>query len=124
MKNSDMAGLLLMQRKSSSIDRDNPEPIKRDAYGGDATSESLDLLIGMWRPEQVYKIKVASAKDYTPRDGESEKDKYNRKIAQNEGKAKLLCLKNRYGYEFAAPTGVGAPIHLLQRCEGKQNRKL
>ena len=101
LKSLDMAGLLLMQRKSSSIDRDNPEPIKRDAYGGDATSESLDLLVGMWRPEQVYKIKLASAKEYTPREGMSEKDKLNAKITQYEGKAKLLCLKNRYGNENA-----------------------
>ena len=101
LSTSEMAGLLLMQRKSSAISRENPAPIKSDAYGGDATNEPLDLLIGMWRPEQIYKQKLAFASSGSRQNEQSEKEKYEQKILQNEGKAKLLCLKNRYGDENA-----------------------
>lgn len=87
------AGLLLMQRRSDAMFRRDPEPIKKDAYGGDAAHESLDLMLGMWRPEQVYQIKRKQAVK------QEEITECDTKILEWQNKAQVISLKNRYGTE-------------------------
>lgn len=97
-----LAGLLLQQRRLRDVlQRFDPSPMKSDCYGGDAGHESLDLMLGIWRPEQIYRMKLPWASDRAPRDGQSEKEKFEIEIKKNEGLAKVVCLKNRYGDEHA-----------------------
>ena len=95
------AGLLLQQRRSDSWERPNPEPLKSDCYGRDAGHEALDLMLAMWRPEQIYRYKLPNASEFGRGDKLSEKERYEAEIIKHAGKAKVLCLKNRYGDENA-----------------------
>lgn len=93
------AGILLAQRRSGSwMKRDDPSPAADDVFAGDAIIESLDVFIGMWRPEQVYSRKLPHAYDGGAKNGElTQKQRFEDLIAANIGKARLLPLKNREG---------------------------
>jgi len=101
LKDTGHAGMMLAQRRTESWDRDNPEPVKSDIYGRDGMHEPLDLLLAIWRPEQVFKSKIPHAST-SKRQGEfSQKERYEMEVIKYSGKARILSLKNRYGNENA-----------------------
>jgi len=85
------AMLLLMQRNSKAIERDNPRPIRADAYGGQSGPENLDAFVALYRQEQHLAIQADMARS------EEKKDELLRKLEQIKGHAKVYGLKCRYG---------------------------
>jgi len=96
------ACIVLLQRRQESYEsRDDPTPMKGDVYGRDALHEPLDLMIGMWRPSQIYHQKLPKASTFGRGDTMTQKEKWEHEIIKWENIARLHALKNRYGSETA-----------------------
>lgn len=90
-KESRCATMILMQRKASALERQNPTPTRLDGYGGGATYEALDGYIGLYRPVVAYDIKRLQA-ETTQKQAE-----WEAKIMAEKEVAQAFVLKNRYG---------------------------
>lgn len=90
MQETDNAGILLMQRNSDGQGRDNPRPVRGDAYGGAGTLENLDGLIALYVEEQWIDHMLSNA-----RTG-ARKDEIEARREHVKGKAELVGLKARF----------------------------
>lgn len=89
----DIATLLLMQRLRDALARENPVPTRLDAYGGGGAYESLDALIGLYRPSQAYEMKAMTAVNV------EQKEKHESRAREQAFDAWAYGLKVRYGKE-------------------------
>lgn len=88
---SNMATIILQQRLRTALSRDNPAPSVLDAYGGGGSYEALDVMLGIYRPELGYKIKMDTAAT------EVIKLDFKTKMEAEAGDTWVYHLKNRYG---------------------------
>jgi replicative DNA helicase len=90
MQETDNAGILLMQRNSDGQGRENPRPVRGDAYGGAGTLENLDGLIALYVEEQWIDHMLSTARtDKRKSDVEARREFV-------AGKAELVGLKARF----------------------------
>ncbi len=84
--------LLLMQRLRGALDRPNPRPHDQDAYGGGATLENLNSLLGIWR-EDIWLRK------HPPHPNASHEaiSNHDAKVERHAGRAQLISLARRRG---------------------------
>ncbi len=104
--------LLLMQRLRGALDRPNPKPQDQDAYGGGATLENLNSLLGIWRKD-IWLMKNPPH----PNASHEKKDNHEGRILEAEGRAQLISLARRRGRShetvdcyFDGPTARFKPI--------------
>jgi len=90
MQETENAGILLMQRNSDGQGRDNPRPVRGDAYGGAGALENLDGLIALYVEEQWIDHMLSNA-----RTG-ARKDEIEARREHVKGKAELVGLKARF----------------------------
>lgn len=90
MQETENVGILLMQRNSDGQKRDNPRPVRGDAYGGAGALENLDGLIGLYVEEQWIDHMLSNA-----RTG-ARKDEVEARREHVKGKAELVGLKARF----------------------------
>ncbi|HEV7253857.1 MAG TPA: DnaB-like helicase C-terminal domain-containing protein [Mesorhizobium sp.] len=86
------AWLILNQRNSEGMKRDNPRPISADLYGGDPAKQAYDAILYLYRPEKFKKDKEATAAS------DADWKKIRRVFPDDcEGLAELGALKVRFG---------------------------
>jgi len=90
MQETENAGILLMQRNSDGQGRDNPRPVRGDAYGGAGALENLDGLIALYVEEQWIDHMLSNA-----RTG-ARKTEIEDRREHVKGKAELVGLKARF----------------------------
>ena len=91
------AVLLLNQRNSAGVKRDNPRPIDDDLYGGEGAKQDYDSVMYLYRPQKYRSKRVATAA--TDRDwkiinkvfGEFGDEEEIRSVAE------IGVIKNRFG---------------------------
>jgi replicative DNA helicase len=84
--------MVLMQRTRGSLNRPNPRPTSDDGYGGGATLEGVDTMVGIWRKEKWMEERPP-ADDAT----QSAKAKWEKEKDEVRGKAEIIALARRYG---------------------------
>nr|WP_277614235.1 DnaB-like helicase C-terminal domain-containing protein [Kaistia nematophila] len=90
MQETDNAGILLMQRNSDGQGRENPRPVRGDAYGGAGTLENLDGLIALYVEEQWIDHMLSTART------DKRKTEVEGRRELVAGKAELVGLKARF----------------------------
>lgn len=90
MHETNNACLLLMQRNSEGGGRQNPRPIRSDAYGGAGAFENLDALLALYVEEQWIDHMLGMAMN------DKRKQEIEIRREKVRGKAELIGLKCRY----------------------------
>ncbi|MDQ0996899.1 replicative DNA helicase [Phyllobacterium ifriqiyense] len=91
-KHENAVWLVLNQRNSKGMSRDNPRPIAADLYGGEGAKQAYDAVIYLYRQEKFKAERVATAA--SDRDWKT----INKVFAENaEGIAELGAIKVRFG---------------------------
>lgn len=86
------AFLVLNQRNSEGMKRDNPRPISADLFGGDPAKQAYDAIIFLYRPQKYKSDREATAAN------DKDRAKINQVFAQNvEDVAELGAIKVRFG---------------------------
>lgn len=89
---TDAAWLVLNQRNSKGMTRDNPRPISPDLFGGDPAKQAYDAIIYLYRQEKFKAERVATAAS------DSDWKKINKVFGQEiDGLAEIGALKVRFG---------------------------
>lgn len=84
--------LMLNQRNTKGMSRDNPRPIAADLYGGEGAKQAYDAVLYLYRQEKFKAERVATAAN--DRDWKT----INKVFAENaEGIAELGAIKVRFG---------------------------
>ncbi|HEX2753651.1 MAG TPA: DnaB-like helicase C-terminal domain-containing protein [Alphaproteobacteria bacterium] len=91
-KHGNFVWLVLNQRNTKGMSRDNPRPIAADLYGGEGAKQAYDAVIYLYRQEKFKAERVATAA--SDRDWKT----INKVFAENaEGIAELGAIKVRFG---------------------------
>lgn len=89
---TDAAWLVLNQRNSYGMKRDNPRPISADLYGGDPAKQAYDAIIYLYRQEKFKAERVATAAS------DADWKKINKVFGSEiDGLAEIGALKVRFG---------------------------
>ena len=84
--------LVLNQRNTFGMRRDNPRPISSDLYGGEGAKQDYDAILYLYRMEKYKEERVAIAS------GDADWKKINRVFPEDcKGKAEIGLLKARFG---------------------------
>jgi replicative DNA helicase len=91
------AVLLLNQRNSAGIKRDNPRPIDEDLYGGEGARQDYDSIVYLYRPQKYRSKRVATAAN--DRDWKIINKVFGEFGDEEEirSKAEIGVIKNRFG---------------------------
>jgi replicative DNA helicase len=88
----DGAWLVLNQRNSFGMRRDNPRPISSDLFGGDPAKQAYDAILYLYRPEKFKAERVATAAT------DADWKKINKVFSgELEGVADIGAIKVRFG---------------------------
>jgi replicative DNA helicase len=92
---TDAAWLILNQRNSYGMKRDNPRPISADLYGGDPAKQAYDAILYLYRQEKFKQERMATAAT------DADWKKINKVFAaEAEGIAEIGAVKVRFGSPF------------------------
>lgn len=92
---TDAAWLILNQRNSYGMKRDNPRPISADLFGGDPAKQAYDAIMYLYRQEKFKQERMATAAT------ESDWKKITKVFAaEAEGIAEIGAVKVRFGNPF------------------------
>ncbi len=104
-KHTGAVWLVLNQRSSFGMKRDNPRPIAADLYGGEGAKQAYDAILYLYRQEKFKAERIATAAS------DSDWKKIHKVFAENpEGIAELGAIKVR----FANP-GITAQVEFEAR---------
>ena len=96
---TDAAWLILNQRNSYGMKRDNPRPISADLFGGDPAKQAYDAIMYLYRQEKFKQERMATAAT------DADWKKINKVFAaEAEGIAEIGAVKCRFGSPFIRKT--------------------